>query len=235
MSVLKGVCGDTDIDTVWHNYRLNKEPFLRNILINYYLERTKALSAKLYSLRQSNIAEYNDYLHFGILGLIGSIDRYNPSRGAQFFTYASYRIKGSIISGIASMEEYTASDSNKFIFRARLQSINDYQDEGDDLFESMVDTSVMLAIGMLLENSESSDSEQYINQSFTQLQSSLNNYINILETNQSLVIKYHYFHQLQFVTIAEILKLTKARVSQLHNDALTNLRKKYSASIELEL
>lgn len=236
MSAQNKSLNGVDINSVWREYLSSKELLYRNQLIDYYLEDTRILSAKLYSARLSDIADFSDYLHYGIIGLIDSIDRFNPSFGAKFFTFASYRIKGSIYNGISTMGEYTASTSNELIFRSRITQFNDHYDEREDgdLFDSLVDTSVMLAIGIMLDDVEQS-SEQYRSQSFLQLKESLNSYIDILDSNERVIIQYHYFHQFQFSTIAEILGLTKSRVSQLHKKALMTLRNKCSSTLELEL
>ena len=221
------------INDAWELYRRNGGIKERNKLVDIYLDKTKTLSAKLYVSRLSNIADYSDYLHYGLLGLISSIERYDPSYGAQFFTYATYRIKGAIIDGVASMEEKTASSSNELIFKSRFLSIYDEQGE-EDLFTNLVDTTVMLAIGFMLEDTDEIN-DQYSSHAFSELQGSLKNYIDFLDNDEKLVIQYHYFNQIPFVTIAEILGLSKSRIAQIHKKALLVLRAKYSNSLELEL
>jgi len=220
-------------EELWQLYKRSGGIHVRNKLIEFYFDKTKALSGKLYASRLGNVADFNDYLHYGILGLISSIDKYDPMYGAQFFTYASYRIKGSIIDGISSMEEKTASKSNELIFKHRFTSICEGQ-EDEDLFGSLVDTSVMLAIGFMLED-RAEINDQYSNHAFQELKDTLKNYVGLLNNDEKNVIEYHYFHQLPFVTIAEILGVTKSRIAQIHKKALTTLREKCSKTLELEL
>ena len=220
-------------EELWQLYKRSGGIHVRNKLIELYFDKTKALSGKLYASRLGNVADFNDYLHYGILGLISSIDKYDPMYGAQFFTYASYRIKGSIIDGISSMEEKTASKSNELIFKHRFTSIYEGQ-EDEDLFSSLVDTSVMLAIGFMLED-RAEINDQYSNHAFQELKDTLKNYVGLLNNDEKNVIEYHYFHQLPFVTIAEILGVTKSRIAQIHKKALTILREKCSKTLELEL
>jgi len=234
MSAVEEVQNSNGIESVWLTYRESGDLQARNQLLAFYLDRTRALAGKLYKSRLSNIADYADYLHFGVLGLIASIERFDPSYGAQFFTYASHRIKGSIIDGVASMEEKTASPSSALIFKTRIDSINEYQYDNEDLFENMVETSVMLALGIMLENDEP-ESDQYTNHAYYELQEVLKNYVELLDKNEKIIIQYHYFHQFSFVTIAELLGVGKSRVSQLHKKALEDLREKCSSTLELEL
>jgi len=233
MPVVNGIAHTEDNAEVWLKYKKTGSIVYRNMLIDCYLDRTKQFAGKIYASRIGNIADFNDYLHFGVLGLISSIEKYDPTYGAQFFTYASYRIRGSIIDGIASMEEKTSSVQNELIFKNRFVSIHDHKDD-DDLFEKLVDTSVLLAIGFMLED-ENEASDQYCNHAFQELKEVLSNYVDLLNDNEKTVIEYHYFHQVPFVTIAEILNLTKSRVAQIHKKALLVLREKYTNTLELEL
>jgi RNA polymerase sigma factor for flagellar operon FliA len=46
----------------------------------------------------------NDLVSYGLLGLIGAIERYDPDRDVKFETYAIARIKGSIIDELRAMD-----------------------------------------------------------------------------------------------------------------------------------
>src|SRR5207237_106491 len=45
-----------------------------------------------------------DLISYGLLGLIGAIERYDPDRDVKFETYAIARIKGSIIDELRAMD-----------------------------------------------------------------------------------------------------------------------------------
>jgi RNA polymerase sigma factor for flagellar operon FliA len=47
--------------------------------------------------------EYEDLLSYGIIGLMGAFDRFDPGRGAKFETYARRRIWGEAVDGLRSM------------------------------------------------------------------------------------------------------------------------------------
>ena len=47
-----------------------------------------------------------------------------------------------------------------------------------------------------------------------------------LPLREQKIIRYHYFHRLNFEHIADILNLSKGRVSQLHRSALNELRRR---------
>src|SRR5512146_538672 len=40
--------------------------------------------------------EFDDLVEYGMIGLLEAADRYDPSHGANFMTFAYYRIRGAI-------------------------------------------------------------------------------------------------------------------------------------------
>lgn len=42
-------------------------------------------------------SEYEDLINQGVIGLIDAIEKYQPSKGVKFETYATLRIRGEII------------------------------------------------------------------------------------------------------------------------------------------
>ncbi|HWL08509.1 MAG TPA: sigma-70 family RNA polymerase sigma factor [Planctomicrobium sp.] len=62
----------------------------------------KMLAVRI-SRRFSGRFELDDLVSFGQLGLVEAANRFNASQGAQFSTFAYYRIRGAIYEGIAQM------------------------------------------------------------------------------------------------------------------------------------
>ena len=60
-----------------------------------YIPLVKKVVNRLYQpFKQSN--DYEDFLSCGVLGLMDAFERYNPSKGASFETYAQFRIRGEL-------------------------------------------------------------------------------------------------------------------------------------------
>ena len=59
--------------------------------------------------------------------------------------------------------------------------------------------------------------------------------MDLLPESERLVIKHHYLENHSFTDIAKKLKLTKARVSQLHKSGLSTLRKKRKSRESLDV
>ena len=89
-----------DESELWQQYLTKPTAEYRDILINKYSGYANILAAKLFASRQVLEIEFDEFKQFSMVGLIESIDRYNPSLGATFKTYASHRIKGAVLDGI---------------------------------------------------------------------------------------------------------------------------------------
>ena len=57
--------------------------------------------------------DVNDLISAGTIGLLESIDRFDSSKGVQFNTYASIRIRGAIMDELRSMDWMTRSMRDK--------------------------------------------------------------------------------------------------------------------------
>ena len=69
------------------------------------------------------------------------------------------------------------------------------------------------------------------------LMKSMRSLVDQLADPEGQIIRHHYFHGMQFSDIADLLGLSKSRVSQLHGRALNELRGRYRnrAGLSLEI
>ena len=95
----------------------------------------------------------------------------------------------------------------------------------------MVELTIGLAIGFLLEDTglatgsnESTGDQAYTSNNLAQLRQLLTGAIDDLPERESQIVRYHYLQGAQFEAIADLLGVTKGRVSQLHKRALQRLR-----------
>jgi RNA polymerase sigma factor for flagellar operon FliA len=93
-----------DTQTLWRQFRANKgDKALRDRLILTYAPLVKYVAGRLGSGLPAHVDE-GDLVSYGLLGLIGAIERYDPERDVKFETYAIARIKGSIIDELRAMD-----------------------------------------------------------------------------------------------------------------------------------
>jgi RNA polymerase sigma factor FliA len=92
-----------DTQAIWRQYKLTGERALRDRLILTYAPLVKYVAGRLGSGLPAHVEE-GDLVSYGLLGLIGAIERFDPERDIKFETYAIARIKGSIIDELRSMD-----------------------------------------------------------------------------------------------------------------------------------
>jgi RNA polymerase sigma factor FliA len=92
-----------DTQTLWQEFRKTKDRAIRDRLILTYAPLVKYVAGRLGSGLPAHVDE-NDLVSYGLLGLIGAIERYDPDRDVKFETYAIARIKGSIIDELRALD-----------------------------------------------------------------------------------------------------------------------------------
>jgi RNA polymerase sigma factor FliA len=93
-----------DAQALWRSYRARPgDKALRDRLILSYAPLVKYVAGRLGSGLPAHVDE-EDLVSYGLLGLIGAIERYDPDRDVKFETYAITRIKGAIIDELRSLD-----------------------------------------------------------------------------------------------------------------------------------
>ena len=93
-----------DTKSLWRQFSTNKDDkALRDRLILTYAPLVKYVAGRLGSGLPAHVDE-GDLVSYGLLGLIGAIERYDPERDVKFETYAIARIKGSIIDELRAID-----------------------------------------------------------------------------------------------------------------------------------
>ena len=92
-----------DTQEIWREYARTKDQKVRDRLILTYAPLVKYVAGRLGSGLPAHVDE-GDLVSYGLLGLIGAIERFDPERDIKFETYAISRIKGSIIDELRAMD-----------------------------------------------------------------------------------------------------------------------------------
>jgi len=92
-----------DIAQAWRLYKEEHDVQARDRLILAYSPLVKYVAGRMSSGLPAHIEE-GDLVSYGLLGLIGALERYDPSRNIKFETYAVSRIKGSIIDELRALD-----------------------------------------------------------------------------------------------------------------------------------
>jgi RNA polymerase sigma factor FliA len=247
---------------LWEEFRQTRLAALRDQLIERHLELTRHIAGSLYARRLNDSVSFDDYLQYGRMGLLEAVDRYDPTRGASFTTFANYRIRGAILNGLERCTESAAQAAHRRQQRLRERtdslvwaesgsqegpSAHGLEDpwarsSGLEPFEGLVNVAIMLAMGYVLEedgrwNPAGSDPSQdlYRSVQMETVRARLHLLVDALPERERLIVRGHYFEHLEFQALAEQLQVTKGRVSQLHARALRLIREAYEALDEFDL
>lgn len=224
-----------DERALWHKYVSQRDPETRALLIDRHLKTAHRIAAFLYAQRFDNSVDFSDYLQYAKVGLVEAVDRFDPARGVIFATFATYRIRGAILNGIDSATELMAQRAyRRQVVKDRMESLRSDKGRGDNLFGEMVDLTIGLALGYILEDSglwkesdESAAADPYRVYELKRLQQRLILVVGALPERERLIVKRHYFDHKDFGVIAAELELSRGRVSQLHTRALQLMREAY--------
>jgi RNA polymerase sigma factor FliA len=92
-----------ELRELWHRWKDEGDERARERLVVAYSPLVKYVAGRMASGLPSHVEEA-DLISYGLLGLIGAIERYDPEREIKFETFAVSRIKGAIIDELRSLD-----------------------------------------------------------------------------------------------------------------------------------
>jgi RNA polymerase sigma factor for flagellar operon FliA len=91
------------LSELWRRYKSTGDRATRDQLILAYSPLVKYIAGKIAG-RMPDHVELADLVSFGLGGLINAVERYEPSRGVKFESYAATRVRGAIIDELRSRD-----------------------------------------------------------------------------------------------------------------------------------
>jgi RNA polymerase sigma factor for flagellar operon FliA len=194
--------------------------------------------------RMPETVEQGDLVSDGVLGLMDAIERFDPSRGLSFQTFAVPRIRGAIIDGLRSMDFVPRSVRDKV--RVVQQATTKLEEQlgrlpDDDEIAREVGVPVQQVRDLAkqassnhanLDDFELADelaSAAHDSVERGDLSASLRRVIAELNERDQIVIALYYFEGLTLADIGKVLGVTESRISQVHSRATSILRSKLVA------
>jgi RNA polymerase sigma factor for flagellar operon FliA len=240
---------------LWRRWRSERDERAREQLIGHYLPYARVVAASYYRRRTHNEIEFAEYLQLASVGMVESLDRYDPALGAQFKTFAARRMHGAILNGLERLTEKQQQIAVRQRLRhERLQAIKAeaegarqsvsgapngrHAPHAETLFRYLAEIGIGLALSHLLEGTGMVEGDRpaciegdrhYQNIELKQLRSNVRALVDQLSGQERTVIHYHYLQEHEFDEIAQMLGVTRGRVSQIHRKALTRLRDQLGA------
>ncbi len=191
--------------------------------------------------------ELPDLHQLASAGLLEAIDRYDPDLGAPFRAYAARRISGSVLDGIAKMNEVRGQISfRNRMRRERARSLivqNADTGSAGEAAKALTELTVGLALGFMLESAglaavddqPDNRATAYDSLAWKQTVNLLDAELAQLPEREQTIIRQHYIDGLTFDQIGALLGISRGRVSQLHRAALEGLRRRLPHSGDFHL
>ena len=193
--------------------------------------------------------EYDDLLQSGLVGLLEARQHYKTDQGTTFETFASIRIRGSIIDSLRRNSWVTreslknmkkVSDAISTIEQrnhkhATTEEIaNELGLSTEEHFKMSQEISICNVMSLdqidhdLSELGTEQDNPQLITQN-EGIKEQLKLVIKDLPEREQMVLSLYYVEEFTFKQIGEILEVTEARICQLHSQALARVRMKMNS------
>jgi RNA polymerase sigma factor FliA len=94
---------EVELRDLWRRYKDQGDDTARERLVVAYSPMVKFVAGRLGAGLPSHV-EDADLISYGLVGLIGAIQRFEPERGIKFETFAMTRIRGAIIDELRSLD-----------------------------------------------------------------------------------------------------------------------------------
>lgn len=196
--------------------------------------------------------EYDDLVSYGIFGLIDAIDKFDTLKEVKFETYASLRIRGSILDQIRKMDWIPRTIRQKqkqidaVIRKIETETGRSATDEeiaqglgitGDEYvdWQSQMKITGLVSLNEYIEQGSeiSQDGGQHTAARFVspeenvekqELVRVLGEALELLTEKEKKVITLYYYEDLTLKEISNVLGVSESRISQLHTRALQKMR-----------
>lgn len=225
---------------------------MKEELVKMYLPLVKYIASRVI-IGKTKYIEYEDLISYGVVGLMDAISKFDETRGMKFSTYASIRIKGSMIDELRR---------NSPISKGAIDKLNRYNKAVETLQKELgrEPSAIEISNKLNITIKQMIEIENYINYISVV---SLENYIfsdddeipimgtieddkspspeavlekkeeleyltkalKLLNEKDNLVLTLYYYEGLTLKKIGNILNVSESRVCQLHSRAIMHLKK----------
>lgn len=236
----------------WVDFKVYKSPQARVELINHYSYLVKITAGRLVTSLPGGL-DREDLVGAGVIGLIKSVDQFDPTRDVKFETYAIALIRGAILEMLRDedwvprsiREKLKALDRTMTALETKFGRPPSEQELGETMGISQQEVSELLvrmgrtnvySLDDILGSGDGDDHIHFVElivdeNSNTggevegrELRRVLTSGVDKLPERERLVVALYYFEGLTFKEIGKVLGVSESRVYQLHTQAMTRLR-----------
>ena len=219
-------------------------------IARHFAPKVKYLALRLKARLPQNI-ELSELISAGTLGLMEAFGKFRPDLNVKFDTYAENRIRGAMLDELRSMDWLPRSLRQRVRLLdetiQRFESKSGHVPTEDELVaETGLDakevrqglealqSKLYLSLDAIQDtfagDTVSADGEPYTKAAEQEMLERVASLIDQLTPREKLVLSLYYTDELNMRETAEVMGITEGRVSQLHSQALTRLRREFASS-----
>ncbi|WP_042160506.1 FliA/WhiG family RNA polymerase sigma factor [Paenibacillus gorillae] len=235
---------------MWQAWKDEGDLEAKKRLIEQYLPLVDYVTNRMAIGLPKNVSR-DDLASNGVMGLIDAIEKFDYSRGLQFETYASWRIRGAIIDGLRQgdwvprsirekakrVEEAYQKLEQQYLRSVTDTEISNYLEISEKEFTTMLHEIAITTVCSLEDPIREEETETRMSLLVDErvknpdhkvheffLKESLVSGIEKLTEKERTVVSLFYYDELSLSEIAEVMSLSPSRISQLHSKAILRLR-----------
>lgn len=242
---------ESEKNKLWEEYAKTKSTVLREKIIIEYAALVRIVAGRLSMYLGYNV-EYEDLVSYGIFGLIDAIDKFDYDKGIKFETYASLRIRGSILDQIRKMDWIPRSlrqkqkkiDAAILSIEQKTGKTASDEDIATELgisedeyvnWQGQANISNVISLDEFSENNGERGIDTIKGNSFEEPENIVEKQemkklvaesLESLTEKEKKVILLYYYEEMTLKEISKILDVSESRISQLHTKALTKMKAK---------
>jgi len=242
---------ETSKNKLWMEYSKTKKNELREQLIIEYSQLVKLVAGRLSMYLGYNV-DYDDLVGYGIFGLIDAIDKFDYGKNVKFETYASLRIRGSILDQIRKMDWIPRSLRQKQkkidIATSKIESAHGRVATDEELaaeleisieefnnWQGQAKSTNLVSLDEYTEagcevktdslNKSPFDMPEAVIEK-QELKLKIMESLDTLTEKEKSVILFYYYEEMTLKEISCVLEVSESRISQLHTKALIKMKTK---------
>ncbi len=241
-------------DPLWLKYELKKDSKIKEQLIVKYISLVKYVAGRMMISLPPSV-EQDDLESAGIMGLIDAIDRYDPTYGVKFESYAIPRVKGAILDELRKLDwvprsvRSKAKELERAIFKLESEkggpvtdeeiskSLNVSMEEYFDILKEIGSTTLLSLDDTIFSDDGGKASLHEVIEdkkvenpmediNREELKEMMVKAIDDLPETERLVIALYYYEELTLHEIGQVLQLSESRISQIHTKTILSLKAK---------
>lgn len=249
---------DNKRNLLWEEYSKNRSEKLREQIILEYVSLVKLVAGRL-NMYLGYTVEYDDLVGYGVFGLIDAIDKFDFDKGIKFETYASLRIRGSILDQIRKMDWIPRSVRQKQkqmeaaiakLEKEKGVNLKD-KDIAEELgitldeyrsWEGLTNISNIASLDEFMEQGTETGGNEFKNNAFIEPEEAVDRgevkkllmeSLELLTEKERKVVLLYYYEELTLKEVASVLEVSESRISQLHSKALEKMKKHLGVHFEI--